>query len=195
MEAGSSLNSSGDEPTVLIINRIRAGDSKARDVLLRRYLPILRRWAHGRLPPSVRTINETDDLVQVTLVGMLKNIDQLRLEHQGSFFLYLKQALLNRIRDEVRAYRRQCGIVSNEHEVDSIEVGVPDAAIDFEHIQAYEKALTCLPKRQQQLVVMRLEFGMSYSEIGKELGGTPDAVRMMISRALSDLAKSLAHEN
>ena len=38
------------EPTVDVIRRIKSGDAGARDQLLRRFLPLLRRWAHGRLP-------------------------------------------------------------------------------------------------------------------------------------------------
>jgi RNA polymerase sigma-70 factor (ECF subfamily) len=54
------------EPTVALIRRVRDGDSVARDTLLKRYLPALRRWAHGRLPASARDLSDTDDLVQVT---------------------------------------------------------------------------------------------------------------------------------
>jgi hypothetical protein len=42
------------EPTVVLIRRIRAGDAAAREDLVRRFLPILRRWAHGRLPAQLR---------------------------------------------------------------------------------------------------------------------------------------------
>ena len=38
---------------------------------------------------------------------------------------------------------------------------------------------------------MRLEFGMSYPEIATEVGSTPDAVRVMVARALVQLATAL----
>src|ERR1700688_1010632 len=63
------------EPTVVLIRRIRAGDKGAREQLLRRFLPLLQRWAHGRLPRQMRDLNETDDLVQVTLVKALARLD------------------------------------------------------------------------------------------------------------------------
>ena len=42
------------------------GKDSIADALLRRFLPLLQRWAHGRLPRQMRDLNETDDLVQVT---------------------------------------------------------------------------------------------------------------------------------
>ncbi len=38
---------------------------------------------------------------------------------------------------------------------------------------------------------MRLEFGMSYPEIAAEVGGTADAVRVMVTRAVAKLAIEL----
>jgi RNA polymerase sigma-70 factor (ECF subfamily) len=61
-------------------------------------------------------------------------------------------------------------------------------------MQAYEQALAALPKRQQALIVMRVEFGMSYPEIAVEVGGTADAVRVMVARAIVQLSHRLAPE-
>lgn len=48
------------EPTVEIVRRIRSGDDRARDFLVRRYLPVLRRWARGRLPTDARSLIAID---------------------------------------------------------------------------------------------------------------------------------------
>jgi DNA-directed RNA polymerase specialized sigma24 family protein len=56
------------ESTITLLQRIRSGDPDAREQLMRRYLPRLRRWAHGRLPVYAREIDDTDDLVQNTLL-------------------------------------------------------------------------------------------------------------------------------
>jgi DNA-directed RNA polymerase specialized sigma24 family protein len=42
--------------------------------------------------------------------------------------------------------------------------------------------------------MMRLEFGLSYPEIAVETDSTPDAVRVMIARAIVQLAEKLGHE-
>ena len=41
---------------------------------------------------------------------------------------------------------------------------------------------------------MRVEFGMSYPEIAAEVDSTPDAVRVMVARAIVLLSKALATE-
>ena len=57
------------------------------------------------------------------------------------------------------------------------------------------RALAQLPKRQQELIVMRMEFGMSYPEIAAEVDSTPDAVRVMVARAIVQLSRELGGDN
>src|SRR5215469_15755942 len=59
---GDTTLSVTPEPTLSLIRRVRSGDALAREQLLRRFLPLLQRWAHGRLPRQLRDLNETDDL-------------------------------------------------------------------------------------------------------------------------------------
>jgi RNA polymerase sigma-70 factor (ECF subfamily) len=181
------------EPTVDLIRRIRAGDAHAREQLLRRFLPLLRRWAHGRLPRRLRDLNDTDDLVQVTLMKALARLDEFDSAGPGAFLGYLRTALLNQVRDEIRRHQRR-----PEHAELDAELGEADAPglleqlVGSERVRAYEQALARLPKRQQGLIVMRVEFGMSYPEIAAEVGGTPDAARVMVARALVQLSRWLA---
>jgi RNA polymerase sigma factor (sigma-70 family) len=190
-----SVGSAVVEPTIILIRRIQAGDAEARDLLLRRFLPLLQRWAHGRLPRQMRDLNETDDLVQVTLVKALARLDQFESSGPGAFLAYLRQALLNQVRDEIRRHQRR-----PEHAEIDVELNDPDAPalieriVGSERVRAYELALAALPKRQQGLVVMRVEFGMSYPEIAAEVGSTPDAVRVMVARAIVQLSSELGGE-
>ena len=180
------------EPTVALIRRIRDGDGGARDVLLRRYLPVLRRWAHGRLPASARDLSDTDDLVQVTLLRALSNIDDFDARHTGSFLAYLRQILLNQVRDELRRQQRRPGGAELDTEIPDLETPpLVEQMLGHERVRAYERALAQLPKRQQELIVMRMEFGMSYPEIAAEVDSTQDAVRVMVARAIVLLSKQL----
>lgn len=86
------------ESTATLLARVREGDAGARDRLCGQYLPILMRWAHGRLPPVARDLAETADLVQVTLVKALNAVDRFQPRHEGAFLAYLRTALLNVVR-------------------------------------------------------------------------------------------------
>lgn len=180
------------EPTVTLIRRIQAGDETAREQLLRRLMPQLVRWAHGRLPRQMRDLNDTDDLVQVTVLKAMARLGDFESEGPGAFLAYLRQALLNQVRDEIRRHQRR-----PEHGEIDLELSDPDAQAPIEQIvgserlRAYEQALSALPKRQQDLIVMRVEFGLSYPEIAAEVNSTPDAVRVMVARAIVQLSHAL----
>src|SRR5258708_18415789 len=95
------------ESTAVVLDRIRGGDAQARDRLLERYLPLLRSWAHGRLPAAARGMADTEDLVQVSLYRALNQLERFEHRHEGAFFAYLRQSVLNAVRQEIRrAVRR-----------------------------------------------------------------------------------------
>jgi RNA polymerase sigma-70 factor (ECF subfamily) len=96
-----------DEPTLTLLQRLRAGDTAARERLVARYLPRLTRWAHGRLPTGARDLSDTQDLVQVTLVRVLSHLEGFEHSGGGSLLGYLQQALLNVLRNEIRRSRRR----------------------------------------------------------------------------------------
>jgi len=182
-------------PTITLLRRVRAGDAQARELLMRRYLPALRRWAHGRMPAYARDLDDTDDLVQVTLLRSLQHLNEFEAERPGAFLAYLRQTLLNEIRDQLRRHVRR-----PFHE--AIDEALPDADLPTplerisgsERLRAYETALAKLPARQQELLVMRLEFGMSFADIAAETGSTQGAARIMVWRALQEMARSVLDE-
>lgn len=183
------------EATELLLRRIRAGDAAASQTLYDRCLPVLLRWAHGRLPHYARTASDTEDLVQTTLLRALKHLDEFQSSGSGAFLAYLRQILLNEVRREIRNLQRH----GTQVPVDSIDLrsdglSSVEMMVNQERLQAYEKALASLAKRQQELVLLRIEFGMSYLEIAQEVGGTPDAVRMSIARSLQRMAEVIGHE-
>jgi RNA polymerase sigma factor (sigma-70 family) len=181
------------ESTATLLLRIRAGDHNASARVMSRYLPILRSWAHGRLPHGRRDVADTDDLVQVTLMRVLKHLDEFRSSGSGSLLAYMRQILLNEVRGEMR-----------KREVRGVQLPIDDDAwredgdsvlahlVGAERMQAYDAAMAALPRAQQELVLMRLEFGLDYAEIGLETGASANTVRMRISRALERMAAHIA---
>src|SRR5918996_1673670 len=92
--------------TADLLRRARQGDDDALNDLFRRHAAPLRRWARGRLPRWTRDLRDTEDLVQETLVQTLRRIDAFEPRHEGALQAYLRQALINRVRDEVRRVNR-----------------------------------------------------------------------------------------
>jgi len=69
--------------SVRLFIRARDGDDTALNELLGRYLPKLRRWAAGRLPRAARDLNDTDDIVQETLIKALRHVGSFDFDTTG----------------------------------------------------------------------------------------------------------------
>ena len=191
------LRPDDDEPaerSVDLIRGARTGDAAALDRLLRRYVPPLRRWAHGRLPHWAREMLETDDLVQDAVLGTLHRVTEFEPERDGALNVYLRKALRNRIRDEIRrVHRRPASTTAG----DSLPDDAPsplEALVGQEALEEYERALEDLGDEQREAVVARVELGLSYQEIADQLGKpSADAARMVVARALLHLARNMRH--
>src|SRR5438128_171341 len=95
------------QSSLLLVERARSGDASALDELIRRYLPRLRRWASGRLPPRARGLLDTEDVVQETLVKAVRNLDRIDVRGDGALQAYLRQAVNNRLADAYRGAERR----------------------------------------------------------------------------------------
>jgi RNA polymerase sigma factor (sigma-70 family) len=98
-ERATNRRADAVDTTFDLVERAKTGDSGALNDLFARYMPSLRRWASGRLPRWTRDLMDTDDLVQETVVRAVKRMDRFESRHQGALQAYLRQAIVNRIRD------------------------------------------------------------------------------------------------
>jgi RNA polymerase sigma-70 factor (ECF subfamily) len=177
-----------------LVSRARRGDSDALERLCARYLPRLRRWAHGRLPARARGPLETDDVVQESLLRTVAQLGDFEPRHEGALLAYLRQAVMNRIRDELRRAERRPAPAE-------LRSGHPDAApspleqtIGHEAMERYEAALLRLSDEDRAAVVAKVELGGTFQELAESLGKpSADAARMAVRRALLRLAREMAH--
>jgi RNA polymerase sigma-70 factor (ECF subfamily) len=180
------------ESTFSLIERARAGDSEAVERLFARHRKPLERWASGRLPKWARDISDTEDLVQETLLNTFKRIGEFEPRRVGALQAYLRQALLNRIREELRRKSRRPDHTDlDEIEVDSAQSPL-EQAIGREAVERYEQALTRLKADEREAIIARVEMGYTYEELAEALGKpTPDAARKAAQRALVRLAEEI----
>ena len=188
----ASTSESGLDTTASLLVRIRQGDAAARERLLQRYLPALRRWARGRLPAAARDLNDTDDLVQVTLLKTLDQLDRFVPRHGGAFFAYLRRVLHNEICDAVRRARRRPRAESLDERQPDAARSPLESAIDDEALEAYEAAMAKLTAEQQEALWLRLELGFTHEEVADATGAaSANAARMQVARALVRLAEAM----
>lgn len=178
-----------------LLQRAQAGDRAALDTLLARHLPRLRRWASGRLPVGARDFVDTDDVVQETLIRALRHIDTFDYRREGALQAYLRQAVRNRIVDLVRRAGRRAP-------ADELTTGVPDQAsspleqsIGVEAVERYERALQRLKPKDREAVILRVELGYDYAELGQALQKpSVQAARKAVTRAIARLAREMTNE-
>lgn len=185
----------GKEPAPLdttaeLLGRARNGDAGAEHLLLTRFLPLLQRWARGRLPGSARDLAETDDLVQVSLLRAVRRLEAFEPRREGAFLSYLRKIVLNAIREECR---RSTSRTNMEARFETFVV--PDlapASSSSAVLESYEAALERLGERQREAVILRLEFDYSYAQIAEAIESpSEDSARMMVKRALLRLASEM----
>lgn len=179
--------------TVDLLERARSGCEAAWEAVFQRCVRGLRRFAAGRLPASCRGMNDTDDLVQETVIRALNRLDKFECRHEGALLAYLRQALLNRIVDEIRKFnRRPMAVALNEDQVDG-GASPLEAAIGSQNVERYEAALRRLRPRDREAIVLRLEQQAEYAELAVQLGmPSPNAARVAVKRALYRLAHEMA---
>ena len=182
------------DSTFELIARARKGDEEALERLFARHLKPLQRWASGRLPRWARDLADTDDLVQDTLLQTFKRIDNFEPRRVGALQAYLRQAVLNRLRDELRRKGRQ----PDATDLDGLELDAAasplEEAIGREAVECYERALERLKPEEREAIIARVEMDYTYEELAAALGKpTPDAARKAAQRALLRLAEEMKH--
>lgn len=183
------------DETIQLLAQARSGDRAALDALFARYLIPLKRWARGRLPRYARGMADTQDLVQETLLQTFKNIEGFHAAGQGALQAYLRQALMNRIRDELRRFDRRGAPGMLDSQTADASASPLEEAIGRQAAERYEQALSRLRPEEREAIIARVELGMSYDEMALALSKpSGEAARKAAQRALIRLASEMKHE-
>jgi RNA polymerase sigma-70 factor (ECF subfamily) len=175
-----------------LLARVRRGDLDALDRLFARCLPPLRRWARGRLPAAARGALDTQDLVQDTVLHSLRRLEDFEPRHEGALQAYLRQAVLNRIRDEARRFIRRPTPAALSESLPADGASPLDIAIGRQGVERYEAALQRLRPADREAIIGRLELQHDYRELAVILGKpNANAARVAVTRALARLMEHL----
>src|SRR5580765_5657667 len=129
---------SAADTTTRLMSRAQAGDADALNDLFSRHVPLLSRWARGRLPGWARDLADTHDLVQETVLQTFKNVQGFESRGKGALRAYLRQALLNRVRNEIRRVSRRPAVEELDERAPSHESSPLQSAIRQQQHARYE---------------------------------------------------------
>lgn len=148
------------------------------------------------MPAWARQLTDTDDLVQDALVQTFKRIDEFEPRRVGALQAYLRQAVLNRVRDEVRRKGRQ-PVTEADLELFELENAASplEEAIGREGVERYERALARLKPSERDIIIAKVELGYSYAELAEAFDKpSTDAARKAAQRAIVRLADEMRRE-
>ena len=199
----------GTDPaaTVQLLARFREGEREALNELYRRYYDRILAVVRLRLGPKLRARLEESDIVQEAFLASLQGAKNFTCRSEGDFFHWLCRLVENRIRDQVDRFAAQkrnadrevpldpyrpssASIFGPLHELATMTSPATRAA-RAEDVRRLEQAIDALPDVQREAVLLVRYEGLSFAEAAAVMSKTPDAVRMLVARAIVALGKSM----
>ena len=181
------------------IERVRSGDEQAATQLVQDFEPVVRRELRFRLrDSSARRELDSMDISQSVLTNFFVRVAtrQYDLEEQGDLVKLLLTMTRNKVAEELRRRHRQRR--DSRRTVLGVE-GMPLASADptpsrvLAAKEILELVRQSLGEEARRLVDLRC-LGQSWEEIADSLGGSPDARRKQVARAIDEIVHKLGLE-
>jgi len=189
-----------------LVTLAKSGDESALEQLCRVYGERVRRIIRFRMGKELRSNLESMDLVQDAFISALRSLESFTYTNEGDFLRWLSKIAENRLRDNFdklhankRDIRREVPLVSDRGDAQEsfvrilgpVDSTTPSLIMSKrEQLDKLEKAVDTLRPEYREVVVLAKIEGLSYKEVGDRLGKSPDAVRMLLSRAMAALSQS-----
>ncbi len=183
------MRTNNDNNELLLIDRLKNGDTKAFDTLFTIYGPRLYVFTNGYLKSRF----DSEEVVQevfLTIWRKRKDIDA-----SLSFKSYLFKIAYHLILEAFNKIRKRDAF---KHEM--LEQAVPftndlEERLDYQMLlEKVDRIIKTLPTRQQEVVIMRKKEGVAVKEIARQLEISPKTVENHLTEALKSLKKELNEE-
>ena len=164
-------------------------DRAAFATLYRRYLDRVYAYAFYQLEDH----HDAEDATERIFMAAMAALPDFR-DEGATFRAWLFRVAHNTIANAHRARARR----RTEPLPEPFDRAAPNAdpaglVARADELRTVLRAVAALPEDRRQVVLLRFVDGLSSREIGQVLDRTPGAVRVLLHRALRDLAERLAH--
>jgi RNA polymerase sigma-70 factor (ECF subfamily) len=179
-----------------LIQRVRSGDETAATELVQRYEPAIRRSARLRLNPRLRRVCDSMDLCQAVLGSFFVRVaaGQYELDSPEQLLKLLATMVRNKLsklarheQAERRDQRRVEAGSAEEHEVAGGEATPSRYVSAKEMLGEVQRRLS---EEERQLLELRQQ-GQDWAAIAGQVGGSPEARRKQLARAVERIAGEL----
>jgi RNA polymerase sigma-70 factor (ECF subfamily) len=179
-----------------LIGRVRSGDEAAAQTLVRNYEPAIRRAVRLRLDPRLQRIYDSMDICQAVLASFFVRAasGQYELDTPEQLLKLLATMARHKVgharRDQRAArrdMRREVSGDAEEHQVRS-PGGTPSRLLAAREL--LELTYSRLTEDERRIVELRQQ-GQDWAAIAAALGGSADALRKKLTRALARVSAEL----
>jgi len=176
-----------EETDMELIDRWKAGDTRAATRLVGRHSQALARFA-----ASAGERDGIEELVQDTFVRAFASLDSFRGESTLRTWLFTIERRL--MLDRRRAERRSRDTVLVEESDHVSEYGALDSLIAEEMQERVRRSLEALSPTQREVFTLRVQQGLSYKEIAVIVDSTEGAARVHYHNAIRTVKELLSDE-
>ena len=187
---------------IRLIERARHEEPGALDCLLDSYRNYLRLLARTGLDASLQGKADPSDLVQDALLKASLRFGQFRGSNDAELAGWLRQILARCLADFVRRYRTKGRRAGREQSLDDLLArssqamervlatggGSPSSSAQRRDLGVVlSDALALLSEDHREVIVLFHLEGLGWDEVGRRMGRSAGAVRMLWARALRQL--------
>ncbi len=175
-----SNNTLSDEE---LIRRIKDGDKDSLGILIKAYFSKIQNRVYRLIPEP-----DVDDVIQDIFIGLLDSLDSF--EGRSAFTTWFYRIAMNKIADYHRRISRRKENFSEEEVCKSFNPWE-----ETDEILTIENALTELPPKYKEVLILKCSEGLSFIEIAQKLGLTYEATRSRYRRAIAMMRKKIKLNN
>jgi RNA polymerase sigma-70 factor (ECF subfamily) len=186
-----------DTPFEDLIRRLRAGDQAAASELLRRYEPAVRRVARIRLADAhLQRLLDSVDICQSVFASFFirASVGELELNNPEDVLNLLVAMSRRKVIDQARKaaaarrdYRRNEGRAPEEKHYPAADPTPSQQVAAAELVQEFRRRLS---PEERRLAEQRAA-GTDWAEIAAACGGSPEALRKQLARAVDRVSAEL----
>jgi RNA polymerase sigma-70 factor, ECF subfamily len=169
------------------------GGAEARSLLFERVRPRLVLWAATRLSAELRGEYDPEDVAQEVLLVVHRDFDRLAPRAPEEFLPWLFGVAEHRVRDLAD---RRGAVKRNGEPPPPASVRTPSSVIGLrEEADRLKRAIAALPDDYRDVLRLRRFEDLPAAEVGRRMGRSEGAVRILYFRAIDALRAAIGPES
>jgi RNA polymerase sigma-70 factor (ECF subfamily) len=193
-----------DETFDALVGRALAGEGGALPRLIEHCLPGLRAWIRLQTGEALRAKESASDLAQSVCLELLQDLSSFEYRGEAAFRQWLYRAAERKIRDRARYWQAERRDVAREQRPRAEDERADElldcyatfctpsrVAVAREELARIETAFAALSPEHREVILLARMLGLPHAEIAQRMHRSEGAVRVLLFRALAELAEEL----